>query len=966
VKTLSVRERLLASTMICGAALAAFAAAPAYAQEDAELEEVVVTGSRIVRQDLVSTSPVATVGEEELQQSGVVNTETLISTLPQAIPGVGPTTNNGNNGIATINLRGLGANRTLVLIDGKRVPPSAGAGGSVTAVDINLIPPSIIERIEVVTGGASAVYGSDAIAGVVNFIMKDDFEGMEVRGGYANTDDGDAPIWNADATFGANFADGKGNVTFNMAYAERAALTQGERGGLLCCAYGDGTGANAGRLIIQGSNSGPNGRLSPTAAGAFVTFPGLANSPANIAFFPGDAAAGIRPFSATTDTYNFAPVNYVQTPQERYSAFAVAKYEITPNVEAFARAQFAASSIDTQLASSPTNTANGTFRFTLDNNPFLSPTTQRQLATLAGTAGATDTDGDGIPDEVTGAFERRFLEVGPRFASFDYTGFVLAGGLRGDIEAINGGWEVFGSYGETRENRIVEGDVSRARIQQGLLLNAAGTACQDTTGGCVPVNFFGPNISPAAANFIRTRINAANSYKQAVLQGFINGDTENFFSLPAGPIGFAAGAEYRDEQYDFDPSQDLASGNLVGFNAQGPVQGGFDVYELYGEVLVPILADLPFAHSLNFEAAGRISDYSSQGGLTETWKVGADWAPIEQLRFRTTFNKAVRAPSVFELFSPQNNGFPTASDPCSALNPSAATNAAVRAICIATGVPASVVGVFPANQQVQTISGGNPNLRPEQAETFTAGLVWQPDFIPNFAFTADYFDVEVTDVITTFGGGTNNILNTCYNVVQSASSPYCTAVTRIGSGGISFVSATLTNVAATKNRGVDLSASYRFDLADIGMPDWGSLSIRSLYTYTDLATTFPDEISKRIECQGKFGATCGQPTPKHKARTTFNWAYDDFGVNVVWNHVGEVKDDSSIVRVVEVIEPKNYFDLSIDWAATDNVAFTVGARNITQEKYPILGANASPSNQGWPGTYDVLGRVFFVNASLRY
>jgi outer membrane receptor protein involved in Fe transport len=960
--------------MICGA-LAAFAAAPAYAQEDAEVEEVVVTGSRIVRQDLVSTSPVATVGEEELAQSGVVNAESLIATLPQAIPGVGGTTNNGNSGIATIDLRGLGPNRTLVLIDGKRVPPSASAGGTTTAVDINLIPPSVIERIEVVTGGASAVYGSDALAGVVNFILKDDFEGLEVTGSYANTDNGDAPIWNTNATFGANFADGKGNVTVDIGYSERAALTQGERGGLLCCAYGDGNGANGapvGSFVVQGAAAGPNGRITPSLAGSFITFPGVANSPSNTAFFPGTDGS-LRPYNQVTDTYNFAPVNYLQTPQERYSAFAMAKYEIKPGIEAFGRAQFVNSRVDTQLAASPTNTTNGTFRFTLDGNPFLTDASERALATLAGPgpySTAVDTDQDGIPNEVTGSFERRFLEVGPRYASFDFTGFVLAGGLRGDIEAINGGWELYGSFGKTQENRVVEGDVSRARIQQGLLLNAAGTACQDPTGGCVPVNLFGPNISPAAANFIRTRINAANTYTQTNISAFVNGDTENFFSLPAGPIGFAGGFEYREEDFRFDPSQDLATGNLVGFTTQGPVRGGFDVYELYGETVIPILADLPFVDSLNLELAGRISDYSSQGGLTETWKVAADYAPIEQIRFRASFNKAVRAPSVFELFSPQNSSFISATDPCSILNPGAANNPALSAICVATGVPAGSVGLIPANQQVQTLTGGNPNLRPEEAETLSYGFVWQPSFIDNLAITVDRFEIEVSDLIATLGGGTAGVLNTCYNVVRDASSPYCQAITRNPAGGIAFVAGNNVNVAATVNSGWDVGVSYRFDLADIGMPDWGSLAIRSLYTHVTEASFKGDEIAPKTECAGKFGTICaiavGQVIPADKVRTTFNWAYENWGVNVVWNHIGSVDDDSPLNRTVETIGAKNYFDASVDFALGDHAAFTVGARNLTQEKYPILGANASPSNQGYPRTYDVLGRVFFANVSLRY
>jgi len=969
----TVRGRLMASTVL-GAMLVS---APAFAQE--AVEEIVVTGSRIARQDLTSVSPVATVGQAEMQAQGVVNTENLLATLPQAAPGVTGTVNNGNGGVATVNLRGLGSNRTLVLVDGKRQIPTTSAG----TVDINLIPPAMIDRIEVMTGGASAVYGSDAISGVVNFILKRNFEGFEFRAGASMTDEGDAKTYDASATMGASFE--RGNVMVSLGYNKREPFFQGDSPqDKLLVSLGEPTGgAPAGTLIFSGSGSEPNGRVNPFVGGRFVTLPGSPNLGANSALFlqNGD----VRLYRGAPDTYNFAPVNYEQTPQERYSVTAIGRYDITDSIEATLKGNFVNSRITTQLA--PTPIGNRAFRFTLDNNPFLTAAAKQSLNTLgsttaytipssspwaAGTYTDVDTDGDGIFDTVTGVFNRRLSEVGPRISNFNFYGFQMQGGLTGKVDAINGRWELGLQYGNTHGSNSLLGDTSLQRIQQGLLLNAAGTACQDPSNGCVPVNLFGlGRLSPAAASFIGTRINSSQDFEEIIAQAFLSGDTANFLNLPAGAIGFAIGAEYRSDEFAFRPSQDLAVGNLTGFNASPPVSGYVDVYELSGELRVPLLKDLPFVQELAVEAAGRLSDYSSQDSMTKTYKVAGDWKVNDDVRLRASYNRAVRAPSVGELFAPVSNGFPTATDPCSAQG---APNAATRQACINSGVPANLVGVIQANQQTQTLTGGNPNLEPEVADTYTAGLVWTPSFVPRLSVTVDYFNIKIDDYIASFGGSTANVLSVCYRnatVNGNPSSPYCSAIKRLGNGSIDFVSLQLQNVAKNTTEGVDVQVSYQFDLQDFGMPDWGSVAIRSLYTNTWKLTFTPDEISAPLKCADKFGPNCNGGgtgiTPRHKVNTTIVWKYKDFGVNLVWNHLDDVTDDNpSSNFTVERIGAKNYFNASVDWAATENVAFTAGVRNLTQESYPVLGGNASPSNSGYPNTYDVLGRVFFVNASLRY
>ena len=966
----SIRTRLLASTVF-GAVLVS---SPALAQD---VEELVVTGSRIARQDLVSVSPVATVGEAVLEASGVVNTENLLATLPQAAPGVTGTVNNGNGGVSTVNLRGLGANRTLVLVDGRRQVPTTSFG----TVDINLIPPALISRIEVVTGGGSAVYGSDALSGVVNFILKKDFEGFEFSGGYAATDEGDAAIYTLDATMGASFD--RGNVVLSLGYNKREAMFQGDSPQKkLLLSLGEPPASSPNRvLIFSGSGSEEFGRVNNFVAQRFPTLPGVNNNSANSALFLTDG--NVRLYAGAPDTYNFAPVNYLQTPQERYSVTALGRYDITDTIEAYAKGNFVASEITTQLA--PTPIGNRIFRFSLDNNPFLTAAAKQALNTLgsttpysipagnpsAGTFTDVDTDGDGIFDTVTGVFNRRLTEVGPRISDFQFYGYQLQTGVRGKIDAINGSWDAYFQYSATHGSNSLIGDTSLARIQQALLLNASGTGCLDPSGGCVPINLFGKgNISAAAANFISTRINSSQDYQQIVASGVVSGDTANFFSLPAGPIGFALGSEYRSDEFDFRSSQDLAVGNLTGFNASPPVSGYFDVYEIYSEALIPLIKDMPFIEELNLELAGRLSDYSSQSKATKTYKVAGDWKVIEDLRLRASYNRAVRAPSVGELFRPQGNSFPTATDPCSFQG---SPNAQVRAACVASGVPADLVGVIQANSQTQTITGGNPDLEPENADTYTAGFVWTPSFVPNLAVTVDYFNIKIKDLITSFGSSTANVLAVCYGPIVggSPSSPYCQAINRLANGSILNVSLQDRNVATMKAEGVDVSVSYRFDVADLGLGDWGTVNMRTLYTNTWENTLVPDAISTPVKCADKFGPRCnGGGTgviPRHKLNTLVSWDYGQWGVNVIWNHLDDVTDDNPAVSyIVEKIGAKNYIDMSVDFAATENVDFTVGVRNLTQESYPVLGGNASPSNSGYPNTYDVLGRVFFANFKLRY
>jgi len=919
------------------------AAPGAFAQENEadELEEIITTGSRIKRKDYTSNAPVATVGFEQINMTGTVNTESLLNTLPQMVPGLDRTSNNPGNGTATVNLRGLGSNRTLVLINGTRVVPT-GSGGS---VDINSIPNSLIDRIEVLTGGASAVYGSDAIAGVVNFILKDDFEGVEINAGFEQTFDSDAGIYSTDITMGTNTADGRGNVTLNFSYTDRDDLFQGDRDFSNTAFFDDGNGG----LEPGGSSgvpqtsifSGALGDFAPTSFGAIF-----------------ETNGDMRPFVDSgdpNDYYNYAPVNYIQLPQTRYQATALGHFDVSDRVTAYARTHFTSSKVPQQLAPTPIFQ---TSSFTLDGNPFLTDASQ---AVLQAFGDGVDSDGNGIDDTATAFVRRRLLEVGPRISDSTFTSFQVQGGIKGEI---SGSWDfdAYVQFGNVSGSETQSGNVDRVRFDQALLLDLVadptGGTCTNTSGSgattaCAPINIFGQgNISDEGAAYINTRVSSAFDYEQTIVGLTFTG---NLFDMPAGAVGAAIGFEKIDDEFDFRPSQALASGNIAGFNGSPPVSGSFDVSSLYGEVYVPIL------DSVNMELAYRSSDYSSVGSV-ESYKVSASWAPVDSFRLRGGYNRAVRAPSIGELFSPQGENFPGATDPCSA---NGEPNAATRAVCLATGVPANVVGTPAINLaagQVRAIVGGNPLLQAEEADTYTFGFVFQPDFAEGLSLSVDYFDIEIAEFIAPFGGGANNILDVCYNdaSVGGAGSDFCNVVGRRPDGTIEAVQELSQNVALITLNGFDVQASYDMDLMG------GDLRLNYIGTVTQESDFEAYVGADLIKCAGNFGVDCGEPLPEYKHRMTAGWSNESWNTMLSWRYVGEVDDDDlDTVYTVDKISGFSYFDLAGTYYFTENYSLTVGIDNVTDKSPPVIGDNDEQANT-YPATYDVFGRTYFVRASVAF
>jgi len=960
------KQTLLLSTTLF--ALAAVTSQPAFAQSPDDENEIIVTGSRIAKKDFISNSPVATVEAIQFERTGAINVENLLNTLPQTVPGLDRTSNNPGNGTATVDLRGLGANRTLVLVNGRRAMPNGQAG----VVDINTIAPAMIQNVEVLTGGASSVYGADAVAGVVNFILKDDFEGVEANIGYSATQEGDADTINANVTLGANTSDGRGNATINVGWTDRGALFQGDRDFSETAFFDniDNTGLEPG-----GSSGVPGTSIFAGGLGAFSDSFG-------VVFEPNGAA---RPFVTSGDVndfYNYAPVNFIQLPQERFTISGSAHYEISDHFEIYGEGRFANNTVSSQLAPTPIfQTPSG--GFSLDGNPFIDPATQQVLSDAIGSG--VDTDGDGIDDTASALLRRRLVEVGPRFNSDSRNTFQIVSGVRGDL--FDSGWDYDLSYseGRTQSSTFQNGNVNRDRFNQALLLADAdgdgnvdldangNPSCADTssngaTVGCSPLNLFGEgNISPEAAAFLQTAASTTDETVQRVLQANFSGDLGGL-QISDDPIGVALGAEYIENAFVFRPSQDVAASTIAGFNGAAALQGDYDVYSAYGE------ASIPVGYGITLDIAGRVSDFST-AGTHYNYKVGGDWTINDQFRIRGNYNTAVRAPNIGELFSPVNEGFPGGQDPCSAAYATqfGAIDTTAVSICQATGAPAGVIGTAAldtASGQVRALSGGNTGLNVEKADTFTIGAVLNPDFIEGLTMSVDYFDISIEDAIGAIGAQT--IMNNCYITADTrgAGSPFCDAIVRRADGTILSVSTQSANLSALDNEGIDVAVQYAFDTSGLGI-DAGDLTLNYLGTYT-IANDFQVSADAPVlGCAGYFSG-CGEPDPTYRHRVTAGLAKNEWNGQLTWQLIGSVRNGNEVDgeytapgNTVDEIGTKHYFNGSISRSFNDNLTLTLGANNLLNSGPPVIGDNDEQANT-YPATYDVFGRTFFANAKVNF
>lgn len=938
------RQRLLATTVIAGAAMLAFAA-PAMAQEaqqSDQLDQIIVTGSRIVRQDYVANSPIATVSSEQIEARGDVNVEQILNQLPQVVPGFSANSNNPANGSATVDLRGIGPSRTLVLVNGHRFVPF----DSSNAVDLNAIPAALIERVEVVTGGASATYGSDALAGVVNFIFKQNFEGLAFNTQYGISGYGDGEQFNASLLMGANIEGGRGNVTAFVGYSDR-----------------DGFFPNSDRPWSQVSTAGGSG------TGEYGGLNNIALNPYTNAGCPGTAACrrsfrtpgvpgvfnndfGLGPSS---DRYDFSPVNLLQSPSERYNVAVISRYDITDKIEAFA--EFYGSDVrnNIQLAPTPaTSVAIPYGNYFVQNSPALlayANTRPNQTAPLN--------------------FDRRMTEVGARIETHDSDVYQVNGGLRFDL---GGDWtaELFGSFGRTELRTSIKNDVSRSRVAAALAAGGTATSCSAASlaifPSCVPLNMFGRGtITPAAANFIRLNFADTSIFERQDVQLNFTGTA---FELPAGPVGVAFGLEYREDSLSSTPDAAKISGDIYGFNAAQAVGGSSSSKEVYAEAAVPLLANVPFAQSLELELGVRMSDYDTVGQLW-AYKAGGSWEPTDSVRFRALYQRAVRAPNVFELFQAGDQGFPAVLDPCTTINPGTGAartlSADVRAFCATQlGVDPVTAGFVAQNTQTESFFYGNPDLQEEESDTITLGAVWSPTFVPGLTLTLDYYDISIDGYVGTIKGGVSGIVNDCFASLNLASAACNSSVGPLifrDAAGNLKARAPLGNVSELQTSGVDFAGRYGWDVPWAG-GIWGDkLDVSFSLTYLDSYEL------DGIEYKGTAGAyNISASLPEYKANLSLGYdigpvrfAYSGTFIDAMDNQ-GNIPDfqDGGYIGTDSYF----YHDLSASYQATDNIEVFGGIRNLFDKDPPLLD-NANDGNTD-PNTFDVVGRYFFAGLRIKY
>lgn len=984
------KAALLTGTVMAGAMVAT----PAMAQgtpdepsleatQDASIDAnddglIVVTGSRIARRDLETAAPVAVVNSEEFELSGSVNVESVINTLPQVVPGTTSFSNNPGDGTATLNLRGLGAARTLVLVNGRRWM----FYNTAQVVDLNTIPQFLLESVDVVTGGASAVYGSDAIAGVVNFRLKD-VQGVEVGGQYSITERGDGARYEVHGAIGSEFADGRGNATVYAEYYNRDSIFQGDREFSNFALGGETDGA---QLQQFGSSTLPSGvlRYLGGAQGNTGLPPGTEFGPAGASGFGTgvvfDEPANFR--QRQGDLYNYAPVNYLQLPQERYLLGGYADYELGGGHRAYTEVSYVNNQVEAALAATPVT---GTFGVDLATvQPFLTGSDFAQLQAIDA-AETTQNTTDGVADDpgVVELFvQRRIVETGLRENLDERNAFRVLGGVTGPLGSYLN-YDAYYLYARTRNANIQQGNVSRSAFAAGL----------DGTG--TPINIFGPGtLTPEQVDAITIQAQNGDISTLQVATAVISGTFGDFaFNDASDPIGFAFGGEYRKVGAQFIPDTALASGDVIGFNAGEPTSGEYDVRELFAEIAIPIRFG---SASLDISGAARYSDYSS-GNIGGVWTYagGVEFAPIPDIKFRAQYQRAVRAPNVGELFGGTAIGFPGATDPCAVAG--AQNDATVNALCIATGVAPGSVGdpnIRP-NTQIPATFGGNANLSEETSDSYTLGVVLQPRFIPGLSITADYFNFEVEDAIATFGGGLNSALNLCYNVVQDINSPFCQFIvgSRTGNGAITTANAPLllqANTAALEVSGIDVGVSYGTAIPFSVFTDTGEqrLQLSFLGTWNEKNDLFPVQGFDTVnECAGRFGATCGEPTPEFKWTSRASFIDGPVTTSIRWRHVGSVTDDDdgldyTAFNGIEEIDSYDLVDLTFSFAANERLTFTAGVNNLfdTLPGTPLFDANGIVTNRPnslllgdnqeqantYPSTYDVLGRDYFVSALIKF
>lgn len=925
--------------------------------------EIVVTGSRIARRDFVADTPIVTVSADQLLANGQIAIERTLAQLPQFGLGENSTqTGFATTGQATLNLRGLGSARNLVLLDGRRLQPS----NIQQVVDVNTIPQALIESVEIITGGASAVYGSDAIAGVVNFRTRRNFQGIQLDALSTITAEGDGATRDIAGTIGGNFLDGRGNAVLSVGHSERDSVHYQSRAFFRANQGGtdlrlpNGVFAPGGNAPSQASVDalfsayGIAANTVVRTSGLSFNRDGSIFSASNGVFnFRGDYGALL--FNTGRQVNNLNTFLVLQAPLERVTAFGRATYDLTEGLTAYAQAQFA--DYQTRIFVEPGNTS---ISIPI-TNPFI-PSALRPLLASRANPGAPLT------------LEKRFFEAGPRLTDRGLRTYQVVGGLRGAIAAIDGSFDIHASHGRSDIDERSPGSVLRTALAR--LINAPDGGNSICAGGYNP---FGINpLSPACFEYLVAAPARTTRLTQDLAEATVQG---GLFSLPGGQVRFAAGAAWRRNGYATEPDAVLAAGDVVGVLFSRASEGTSEVREVYGELSVPLLANRPFFESLGLDLGYRYSDYAISGGA-HTYKALGHWSPLPGLRFRGGYSRAVRAPSVGELFVAPSGSVPSIGqpnqgqgDPCSITNPlrNGAQAAAVRALCLAQGVPTGVIDTF-VNLQNDTDATliGNPDLVPEVADTWVAGATFTPrsdsPWLSGLSLSADYYSIEVAGAIGVFSALQS--VTSCFNTdgsnpSLSPSNEFCTLIRRdTNTGRISQILQPTRNLGAFRTSGVDLALRWSVPLSAST-----SLTLDSNVSYLESFEVQPAPGRPFQQFAGSVGGTATfQPgsLPEWKGATQLAVSHGPITLGGRWRFLDAMRSAQRVVNpnsTAAGVPSYNIFDLFASFEATDGFELRLGINNVANVDPPIL--NGVPGTTE-ASTYDVLGRSFFVSARARF
>ena len=968
----AVRNAFVAGALVSAGAYAGTANAQQQAPGADAVEEIVVTGSRLRRsRDFIEVSPVQTIDFEQIQTSGDLTLEEVVNSFPQLGPETSSTSNHtGGAGALTANLRSLGSTRTLVLVDGRRFIPADETG----VVDMATIPSMLVQNIEIVTGGASSVYGSDAIAGAVNFTLRDAFEGVEVAYQFGETTRGDGASHKIDMLFGTSSADGRGNLMLHGSYTERDSVFVGDRGFAAqpLIPGSDGTFQEFGVSSIPEGFVALNSAQRAEIVGvdfdaAEAACPGPVQG---LRFEEGGVPA---PFCQPTDQYNYAAPNFLLRPLDRWQISALGSYDVADDIEAYAQMFYVKKQNEFQQAPlniQPTTPGQETGTILIpnaDTNPLFE---QPLRDFFAANRDFFDPEGDGI-FAVRGT-ARRFEEFGPRNVSFDSDAMNFTTGLRGDFDvgSRNWAWDTFFQWGRADTVQTNVGLLSRTRLDAGFeLVEEDGVVrCERDFLDCQPVNIFGPgSLSPEAADYLSSSTTTRRRFTRAVSGASITGDA---FDLPAGAVPVALGVEWRREGYQIRPDDPAMSGDL-GQTPAMPIDGNYNIFEVFGETRLPLLSDLPAIQGLSIELAARYADYSTIGSVL-AWNTSLDWEVNDQFRMRAGYGKAIRAPNLTELFSPVSAGFRGGVDPCWA---SSEPTAAQRELCIQQGVPENFIDDLSPGPAVgfNVETGGNINLDEEEATTTTIGAVFTPERLPSLMVSADYYRIKVEDAIAEVSP--QALINSCFDTLDP-NSVACQSITRLSSGLVDRLRAPLLNVAQREVDGLDVQVQYALD----SVPHWLALPGRSADTTLDFMlvnswqfenSSTPFEGGTKVDCAGYYDGTCSSGTiritPDHRALLRANWRSGPLRISPEMRFIGNMKlSPDSAPNERGTIGSWVYWDVTAGYDVTDSLTLFGGVTNLFDKTPPVMGYRAGGDTNTEPQLYDVLGRRYFVGASVRF